>query len=103
MTHEASETVQRADGKWINVYGRGLPQAGQQLPGSGEYGTAEEAVEAARLRSLGLGRWINPEMLRRPDGEKAAPVPLPGGIRGMLPSAPPVLAAGMLPFLRARS
>jgi hypothetical protein len=103
MSHEVSETVQRADGRWINVYGRGLPQAGQRLPGSGDYDTAEEAVEAAQLfRALELKRWINLKM-PPPGPGKISPRPLPGSVRGMLPNAPPSLAAGMLPFLRARS
>ncbi len=49
--HEQSETIQRQDGKWVNVYGRSLPQAGQQLPGSSEYSTMGEAVTAAKARS----------------------------------------------------
>lgn len=51
MSHEQSETIQRPDGKWINVYGSNLPQAGIQLPGSGLYSTVEEAVAAAKARS----------------------------------------------------
>lgn len=49
--HEQSETVQRRDGKWINVYGRGTPKAGQPLPNSGVYDTVEDAVRAASTRS----------------------------------------------------
>lgn len=49
--HEQSETVQRPDGKWINVYGRGMRKRGQQLPNSGVYDTVEEAEQAARARS----------------------------------------------------
>jgi hypothetical protein len=49
--HEQSETIQRPDGKWINVYGRGTPKAGKPLPGSGEYPTAVAAVTAAKARS----------------------------------------------------
>jgi hypothetical protein len=49
--HEQSETVQRPDGKWINVYGRGTPQAGQQLPGTPAYATVKEAETAAQSRS----------------------------------------------------
>jgi hypothetical protein len=30
--HEQSETVQLPDGRWVNVYGRAVPKAGQQLP-----------------------------------------------------------------------
>lgn len=51
MSHEQSETIQRQDGKWINVYGRNLPRAGQPLPGSGEYSSMDEAVTAAKERS----------------------------------------------------
>ena len=50
MSHEKSETIER-DGKWINVYGKDLPKAGRQLPGSGKYNTSEEAVAAAKKRS----------------------------------------------------
>lgn len=55
-SHEQSETVQRADGKWINVYGRGTPKAGQQLPGTPAYTTSGEAVRAARARSAATKR-----------------------------------------------
>jgi hypothetical protein len=54
MAHEQSETVQRSDGKWINVYGSGLPKAGQQLPDSGTFSTMEDAVSAAKKRSSRL-------------------------------------------------
>lgn len=49
--HEQSETVKREDGKWINVYGRNTPQAGQQLPGTAVHDTVESAVDEARKRS----------------------------------------------------
>lgn len=51
MAHEQSETIQNSDGRWINIYGRGTPRAGQRLPGDREYSTMEEAVDAARERS----------------------------------------------------
>lgn len=51
MSHEQSETIQRADGKWINVYGRRTSKAGQQLPGTEAYDTVEDAVAAAKKRS----------------------------------------------------
>lgn len=50
IMHEQSETIKR-NGKWINVYGRSLSKAGQQLPGTSEYNTMEEAVKAAKERS----------------------------------------------------
>lgn len=55
--HEESETIQDASGRWINVYGRNIPgKAGQSLPLQHEferpsYGTTEEAVSAAKMRS----------------------------------------------------
>ena len=49
--HEQSNTIQLPDGRWINVYGRGLPQAGQQLPHSGQYGALQQALIAAQDRS----------------------------------------------------
>jgi len=50
MSHEVSETIKR-NGKWINVYGRDLPKAGQQLPGSQTYDTLEDAELSAQERS----------------------------------------------------
>jgi len=50
VSHEKSETVKRG-GKWVNVYGRGLPKAGQQLPVSRSHDSEEEAVTAAKKRS----------------------------------------------------
>jgi hypothetical protein len=49
--HEQSETIQREDGKWINVYGRHTKQAGQQLPNSEIYDSLEDAEKAAKSRS----------------------------------------------------
>jgi hypothetical protein len=49
--HEQSETIQLPSGRWVNVYGRSVPQAGQQLPGTPDFGTMDEAVQAAQLRS----------------------------------------------------
>ncbi|MDP2622001.1 MAG: hypothetical protein Q8P46_17815 [Hyphomicrobiales bacterium] len=51
MSHERSETVQRPDGRWINVYGRDTPKAGQQLPGTPDFQTVDAAVAAAKQRS----------------------------------------------------
>ena len=59
--HEQSETVQREDGKWINVYGKGTPQAGTQLPDSDAYDSKLEAVAAAKARSEGYGRVKPPQ------------------------------------------
>ena len=60
--HEKSETIQNAKGKWINVYGKGLPKEGQVLPilhprfEKEEYDTEREAVASAKQRSD-----LNPE------------------------------------------
>jgi hypothetical protein len=51
VSHEQSETVQLPNGKWVNVYGRETPHAGKVLPGEREYGSVDEAVSAAKLRS----------------------------------------------------
>ena len=48
--HEQSETVER-DGKFYNVYGRGTPKAGQDLPGEKPYDSLDAAVTAAKARS----------------------------------------------------
>jgi hypothetical protein len=48
--HEQSETIKK-NGKWQNVYGKNLPKAGQQLPGTKDYASVEEAVAAAKARS----------------------------------------------------
>lgn len=49
--HEQSETIQLPSGRWVNVYGRRTPKAGQPLPNSGDFETVEEAVAAAKARS----------------------------------------------------
>ena len=55
--HEKSETIQNKNGKWINVYGKGLPKEGQVLPilhpkfEKEEYDTEKEAVASAKQRS----------------------------------------------------
>lgn len=64
--HEQSETIQRPDGKWVNVYGRGLPKAGEQLPGTPTYGSKEAAVEAAGWRSDEMATWE----IKSSDGRK---------------------------------
>lgn len=51
MSHEQSETIQRKDGKWINVYGKKTKSAGRKLPGSGVFDSSKEAVKAAKSRS----------------------------------------------------
>lgn len=55
--HEQSETVER-DGRFYNVYGKTLPQAGKVLPGEPEkgYDTLDSAVTAAQQRSAAYGR-----------------------------------------------
>lgn len=73
MSHEQSETIQRPDGKWINVYGHALPRAGQQLPGTPTYDTVDDAVSAAKARSASFdsahdeGPVNTPEVTVRPD------------------------------------
>lgn len=59
MSHEQSETIER-NGKFINVFGRDLPQAGQQLPDSGEFNTMEDAIKAAVKRSESFNQPANP-------------------------------------------
>ena len=54
--HEQSETIQDKLGRWINVFGKDTPQAGQPLPMMYDwerafYPTVEEAVAAASRRS----------------------------------------------------
>lgn len=66
MTHEQSETVQDLDGTWINVYGKNTPQAGQQLPGTTWYPDVDQAVAAARKRSLDYGAHAMRKFRARP-------------------------------------
>jgi hypothetical protein len=56
--HEQSETVQNDKGEWINVYGGTTPQAGKniQLPDTPTYPTVDDAVNAAKKRSLDYGK-----------------------------------------------
>ena len=76
MSHEQSETIQRSDGKWVNVYGRDLPKAGEPLPGSGVFGTAEEAVAAAKKRSQSAGLLDLEEFAGAETGAASPPSPL---------------------------
>lgn len=88
MAHEQSETIQREDGKWINVYGRKLPKAGQMLPGERPYDSREEAEEAARRRS----KEFKPKV--KPDGKGGLLDGLPGASRVTVRRAPR-LGAGL--------
>ena len=63
MSHEQSETIQNKRGKWINIYGKKTPQAGQQLPGTPEYNTVEEAVSEAKKRSERSGELLKKKMI----------------------------------------
>ena len=68
MAHEQSETIQNKSGKWVNIYGKQTPQAGQPLPKRGiyersEYDTVEEATAAARRRSEEEGLGIYPSKM----------------------------------------
>jgi hypothetical protein len=65
--HEQSETIQNAQGQWINVYGRGTPQAGQQLPGTRTHATVESAVSEAQQRSQQTGKIDAKALLNDPD------------------------------------
>ena len=71
--HEESETIQREDGKWVNVYGRNIKgTAGQPLPPTypdekDAYDSLQEAEAAARRRSQEEG--VRPQ----------SPGELPGG------------------------
>jgi hypothetical protein len=74
MSHEQSETIQRPDGKWINVYGMGLPLAGQQLPGSGEFDNVNDAVSSAIARSKSFDHTHKDDM---PGSHKDTSLALP--------------------------
>lgn len=67
MSHEQSETIQRSDGKWINVYGQALPKAGQQLPGTPTYDTVDDAVSAAKARSASFDESHSDESVNTPE------------------------------------
>ena len=52
MAHEESETeYDDKTKKYKNVYGRRQKKAGEQLPGTPQYDTLQEAIEAAEARS----------------------------------------------------
>lgn len=74
--HEQSETVQRPDGKWVNVYGANTPQAGQQLPDTPTFDTVDAAVNAAKQRSQDYGH-DHPEPAPAPAAPAPAPAPAP--------------------------
>ena len=55
--HERSSTIQRPDGKWVNVYGKGTLLAGTPLEPhyhyeKDAYASESEASSAAKRRSL---------------------------------------------------
>ena len=59
VSHEQSETIQRKDGKWINIYGRKTKRAGHKLPASGVYDTVKDAEAAAVHRSRMYDTSVN--------------------------------------------
>jgi len=62
MSHENSETIQDADGRWYNVHGQTRqPLAPRLSTERSSYGTVEEAVEQAKLRSKS---WNHPQTPR---------------------------------------
>lgn len=75
MAHEQSETIQRPDGRWINVYGAKTPRAGQQLPDTPDFATSEEAVGAAKLRS----ESYTPPPIEADERRDAMPTQVPPG------------------------
>ena len=71
--HEQSETIQDDAGRWINVYGRETPKAGQPLPRRypferDSYTSSEEAEAAARRRSDLEGRERQGQQEPPPEG-----------------------------------
>lgn len=72
--HEQSETVQRPDGRWINIYGAATPNAGKPLPGMPEYPTVGAAVTAAKARSAAHNEFE----VTAPDGRKFIVTAPPG-------------------------
>lgn len=72
-THEHSETVTTESGTYVNVYGRGTPNAGKRLDNI-EYDDLDTAVRAAKRRSK--------ESDEQPDPKKRQYVPMIGGARG---------------------
>lgn len=48
LTDEMYEVKKRADGRWIVVYGKDMPQAGKQWKGTKDYSTRELAIAAVK-------------------------------------------------------
>ena len=94
--HEQSETVQDEFGRWINIYGRKTPKAGQQLPGTSSYSTMEEAVAEARKRSentMEIGQTYA-QMLGMAESSQPNMTPLRQGMESVTdPNAAAPLAA----------
>lgn len=79
MTHEQSNTIQLPNGRWVNVYGKRTPRAGQRLDDL-DYGTVGEAVDAAKARSKSFDH-----IDFTPD-EPLHPAENPGNIGGLTPT-----------------
>jgi hypothetical protein len=96
--HEQSETIQGKNGRWKNVFGYGLPNAGEQLPGTGEYDTLEDAVQAARERSKSFDRPTKSVM-----GETLADIhgTLPAEVKAFLKSISDASAQAILENMRS--
>lgn len=100
MSHEQSETIER-DGKFINVYGQGLPQAGEQLPGTSSFDTIDDAVTAAKSRSASFDApHEHPGSLPGVTGLGDAAIGLYTASEAAMPSPPPGYHPGPLAPVR---
>lgn len=67
MAYDLFEPKERKDGRWIVVYGKDLPQAGMQCPGTDDYPSEESAIEAMNGKQTRRGMFDRYLMEREPE------------------------------------
>ena len=67
MAYDLFEPKKREDGRWIVVYGKDLPHAGKQCPGTDDYPNEESAMDALNGKQTRRGMFDRFLMEREPE------------------------------------
>ena len=67
MAYDLFEPKKREDGRWIVVYGKDLPHAGKQCPGTDDYPNEESAMDALNRKQTRRGMFDRFLMEREPE------------------------------------